>query len=183
MSKKEIMPIVPDEFVMNKIYFIRGFKVMLDSDLADLYKVETRSLNQAVIRNKYRFPLDFMFQLNETEWQNLKSQIVISSWGGRRKLPYIFTEHGVLMLSSVLNSKRAITVNIQIMRIFTSIRKMLTENTELRLAIEKLEKKTENNSKNIEVVFQYLDELIEKKEKPRKAIGYKIPKKKIGKSV
>lgn len=180
MAKKEITPIIPDELVMNKIYFIRGHKVMLDSDLAELYEVETRALNQAVSRNEERFPLDFMFELSEKEWENLKSQSVTSSWGGRRKLPSVFTEHGVLMLSSVLNSKKAIQVNIQIMRVFTRIRQMLTENTELRLAIEKLEKKTDNNSKNIEVVFQYFEELLEKKEnpKPRKLIGYKIPKKK-----
>jgi hypothetical protein len=104
---------------------------------------------------------------------------VISSWGGRRKLPSVFTEHGVLMLSSVLNSKKAIQVNIQIMRIFTRIRLMLTENTDLRLALEKLERKTDNHSKNIELVFKYLDELIEKKENPvpRKLIGFKTIKK------
>lgn len=179
MAKKEVSPVIPDEILMNKIYFIRGHKVMLDSDLAELYEVETRVLNQSVSRNEYRFPGEFMFQLNEKEWDNLKSQIVTSSWGGRRKLPYVFTEHGVLMLSSVLNSKRAIQINILIVKVFTRIRQMLTENTELRLAIEKLEKKTDNNTKNIEVVFQYLDELIEKKEiqKRRKQIGYKLPKK------
>lgn len=181
MAKKEIALVIPDEVVMNKIYFIRGYKVMLDSDLAELYEVETRVLNQAVNRNEYRFPVEFMFQLNEKEWDNLKSQIVTSSWGGRRKLPRVFTEHGVLMLSSVLNSKRAIQINILIVKVFTRIRQMLTENTELRLAIEKLEKKTDNNTKNIEVVFQYLNELIEKKKDniPREKIGYKLPKKKI----
>jgi hypothetical protein len=180
MVKNTTELIIRDEIVMNKIYFIRGHKVMLDSDLSELYEVETRVLNQAVNRNEYRFPEDFMFQLNEKEWENLKSQIVMSSWGGRRTLPYVFTEHGVLMLSSVLSSKRAIQLNILIMRVFTRIRQMLTDNTELRLAIEKLERKTENHTKNIEVVFKYLDELLEKKEntKPRKAIGYKIPKKK-----
>jgi hypothetical protein len=180
MTKKETGMVIPDEVLMNKIYFIRGHKVMLDSDLAELYKVETRVLNQAVGRNEYRFPGDFMFQLNEMEWKNLKSQIVTSSWGGRRKLPFVFTEHGVLMLSSVLNSRIAVETNIIIMRIFTRIRQMLTENTELRLAIEKMEKRTDNNTKNIEIVFQYLDELLEKKENPksRKATGYKIPKKK-----
>ena len=121
-----------------------------------------------------------MFQLNEKEWEILKSQFVTSSWGGKRKLPFVFTEHGVLMLSSVLNSKQAIAVNIQIMRIFTRMRQMLLDNVEVRLAIEKLEKKTDNNTKNIELVFQYFDELVEKKEavKPVKRIGYKIPKKK-----
>jgi hypothetical protein len=110
----------------------------------------------------------------------LKSQFATSSWGGTRKLPFVFTEYGVLMLSSILTSDRAIQLNILIMRVFTRIRQMLTDNTELRLAIEKLERRTENHTKNIEVVFKYLDELIEKKENPipRKTIGYKIPKKK-----
>jgi len=155
-------------------------KVMLDNDLAELYEVETQVLNQAVSRNEDRFPSDFMFQLSEKEWGNLKSQTVTSSWGGRRKLPSVFTEHGVLMLSSVLNSKKAIKVNIQIMRVFTRIRQMLTENTDLRLAVEKLERKSENHSKNIELVFKYLDELLGKKEnsKPRKLIGFKPAKKK-----
>lgn len=180
MAKETLELVIPEEIVMNKIYLIRGHKVMLDSDLAELYEVETRVLNQAVSRNVDRFPEDFMFQLNEKEWENLKSQNVMSSWGGRRTLPYVFTEHGVLMLSSVLNSRRAIQLNILIVRVFTRIRQMLTDNTELRLAIEKLERKSENHTKNIEVVFKYLDELLEKKEnpKPRKAIGYKIPKKK-----
>lgn len=180
MSKQNISLTVPDEIIMNKIYFFRGHKVMIDKDLAELYKVETRRLNEQVKRNSKRFPADFMFQLNEKEFEILKSQNATSSWGGARKLPFAFTEHGVLMLSSVLNSDRAIDVNIRIMRIFTRIRELLTENTELRLAIEKLERKTENNTKNIEVVFQYIDELIEKNEHPvpRKQIGYKLSVKK-----
>lgn len=171
---------VPDELIMNKIYFIRGNKVMLDRDLAELYGVETRRLNEQVKRNAKRFPSDFMFQLTLIEQESLMSQIATSKRGGVRKLLYVFTEHGVLMLSSVLNSDRAIDVNIKIMRVFTRFRQLLTENTDLRLAIEKLEKKTDNNTKNIEVVFKYLDELIEKKEnqKPRKQIGYKVPKRK-----
>lgn len=104
--------IIPQEVIINKIYSIRGQKVMLDSDLAELYGVETKRLNEQVKRNNSRFPDDFMFQLTIQEWENLKSQIATSSWGGRRKLPYAFTEHGVLMLSSVLNSDRAIAVNI-----------------------------------------------------------------------
>lgn len=169
----------PDEMIMNKIYFIRGQKVMLDKDLSELYQVETRRLNEQVKRNIKRFPKDFMFKLTLREFENLRSQIATSSWGGVRKMPYVFTEHGVLMLSSILNSDRAIKVNIRIMRVFTQIRQMVIDNTELRLAIEEIRKKAENNSRNIEVVFQYLDELIEKKEKPpmRKQIGYKLPKK------
>jgi len=180
MTKKENQLVIPDEIVMNKIYFIRGHKVMLDSDLAGLYNVETKQLKRQVKRNIDRFPKDFMFELTQIEFDNLRSQIGSSSWGGTRYSPMVFTEHGVLMLSSVLNSKQAIQVNIQIMRIFTKVRQMLFDNTELRLAIEEIRKKTDNNTKNIEVVFQYLDELLDKKEtlEPRKAIGYKIPKKK-----
>jgi len=167
--------LIPDDVVINKIYFIRNQKVMLDRDLAELYSVETKRLNEQVKRNLSRFPEDFMFQLSEIEFQNLKSQFATSSWGGIRKLPYVFSEHGVLMLSSVLNSEKAIQTNIQIMRIFTKIRQMLAETTELRLDVETIKKKIENQGKNIELVFQYLDELIEKKETKteREKIGYK----------
>jgi len=178
MAKKETSLVVPDEILMNKIYFIRGHKVMIDSDLAELYHVETKQLKRQVNRNIDRFPKDFMFELTKSEFDNLRSQIGSSNWGGTRYLPMVFTEQGVAMLSSVLSSKQAIQVNIRIMRVFTQVRKMLLDNTELRLAIEEIRKKTDNNSKNIEVVFQYLDELLEKKEnpEPRKAIGYKLPK-------
>ncbi|MDB5132523.1 MAG: DNA-binding protein [Mucilaginibacter sp.] len=146
---------------------------MLDSDLAELYGVETRRLNEQVARNIDRFPDDFMFRLNDKEFESLMSQFAISKRGGRRKLPYVFTEHGVLMLSSVLNSKQAIQVNIQVMRIFTRIRQMFIDNTELRLEIEKIKTKLDNQDKNMEVVLRYLDELLEKKAepKPRKRIG------------
>ena len=164
-----------EETIADKIYFIRNQKVMLDRDLAILYGIETKVLNQAVKRNMSRFPEDFMFQLTEIEFQNLKSQIVTSSWGGTRKLPYAFTEHGVLMLSSVLKSDKAIQVNIQIMRIFTKVRQMLLDTTELKIDILQIQKKLENHDKNIELVFSYLDELTEKKENepPRPTIGYK----------
>lgn len=167
--------LIPDDVVINKIYFIRNQKVMLDRDLAELYSVETKRLNEQVKRNLSRFPEDFMFQLSEIEFQNLKSQFATSSWGGIRKLPYVFTEHGVLMLSSVLNSEKAIQTNIQIIRIFTKIRQMLVDTTELRLDVETIKKKIENQGKNIELVFQYLDELLEKKDtkKEREKIGYK----------
>ena len=165
----------PDEVVMNQIYFIRNQKVMLDKELAELYQVSTGALNQAVARNNKRFPGDFMFQLSEQEWSNLKSQIVISSWGGTRKLPYAFTEQGVAMLSGILKSDRAITVNIQIMRIFIRIRQMFIDNTDLRLEIEKIKNKLDNQDKNMEIVFRYLDELTEKKHEPkeRTKIGFK----------
>lgn len=160
---------------------------MLDSDLAKLYKVEVKQLKRQVNRNMERFPEDFMFELSKTEYESLRCQIGTLKRGEHIKyLPYGFTEQGVAMLSSVLNSKQAIAVNIEIMRGFTNIRKMLFDNTELRLMIEEIRKKTEHNTKNIEVVFQYLDEFIEKAEskkenepkpKPRKLIGYNRGKK------
>ena len=167
--------IISEESISNKIYFIRNQKVMLDRDLAQLYGIENKRLNEQVKRNITRFPEDFMFQLSEVEFQNLKSQFATSSWGGTRKLPFAFTEHGVLMLSSVLNSDKAIQTNISIMRIFTKVRQMLLDTTEVRLDIAKIQKKLENQEKNIELVFSYLDELTEKEEnvKPRTKIGYK----------
>ena len=138
MTEKQL---IPDEIILNKIYYIREQKVMLDTDLAELYQVETKNLNKAVNRNIKRFPDDFMFRLTAEEFGNLKFQIGTSSWGGKRKLPYVFTEAGVSMLSGILNSDRAINVNIQIMRIFTKVREMLMGNTELRLEIEKIKSK------------------------------------------
>jgi len=166
---------VPDEIVMNKILHIRNQKVMLDSDLAELYGVGTKVLNQSVSRSPKRFPLDFMFQLTAKEWVILRSKFVTTNWSKRRSLPYVFTEHGVLMLSSVLNSSRAIEINIQVMRIFTRLRQMFIDNTELHLEIEKIKSKLDNQDKNMEIVFRYLDELIEKKIDPRqrKRIGFK----------
>ena len=174
MSKVNKM-IVPEEIIMSKIYFVRNQKVMIDVDLAELYGVETRRLNERVKRNLIRFPSDFMFQLSQSEFNNLKSQFATSSWGGKRKLPFVFTEYGVLMLSSILNSEQAISVNIEIMRVFTKIRTLLSDNLTVKLEIEKIKNKLENHDKNIELVFSYLDELIEKQEnpKPRTKIGYK----------
>ena len=135
-----------EELISNKIYFIRNQKVMLDRDLALLYGIETRVLKQAVKRNISRFPEDFMFELSQIEFDNLKSQIVTSSWGGTRKLPSVFTEHGVLMLSSVLNSDKAIQTNIQIMRIFTKVRQMLLDTTDLKIDIMQIQKKLDRKS-------------------------------------
>ncbi len=175
MTTKLPLAIVSDDIVVNKIYEIRNQKVMLDRDLAELYGVETRVLNQAVKRNIDRFPEDFMFQLNAEELENWKSQIVISNREkfGLRKAPFVFTEHGVLMLSSVLNSQQAIQVNIQIVRIFTRLRKLLEGHNELKLEIADIKKKLKSQDKNIELVFSYIDELTEKKAKPRKRIGFK----------
>ena len=151
---------IPDEIITSKIYLIREKKVMLDKDLAELYNVITGVLNQAVKRNIARFPDDFMFQVTKEEFDNLISQFGTSSRGGRRKLPNAFTEQGVAMLSGILHSERAITVNIQIMRVFTKIREILTDNLSVRLEIEEIKKQLINHDKNIELFFSYLDELI-----------------------
>lgn len=174
MAEQNQAVTISENLVANKIYLIRDKRVMLDKDLAELYEVETRALNQAVSRNMERFPEAFMFQLNQQEFEILKSQFVTSSWGGTRKLPFAFTEQGVAMLSSVLRSKKAIQVNIQIMMVFTKVREMLVDTLSLKLDIEELKRKLENQDKNIELVFNYLDELMEKQEtpKPRKQIGF-----------
>ena len=181
MSDNKQLSVIPDEAVMNKIYFIRNEKIMLDSDLAELYGVETKRLNEQVKRNIDRFPEDFMFQLTEPEFENLKSQIATSSWGGRRTLPYAFTEHGVLMLSSVLNSDLAILVNIQIMRVYTKVRNMLSTHQDLLLKFEQLETKLTDHNDKIMLIFEYLKQFeeakqqeLEQKERPR--IGYKTGK-------
>jgi hypothetical protein len=170
--------IISEETISDKIYFIRNQKVMLDSDLATLYGIETRVLKQAVKRNISRFPDDFMFELTDVENDSLRSQIVTLKKGRgqhQKYLPSVFTEHGVLMLSSVLKSDKAIQTNIQIMRIFTKVRQMLLDTTNLKIDIMQIQKKLENHDKNIELVFSYLDELTDKKEntKPRTKIGYK----------
>ena len=169
--------LLSEELISNKIFFIRNQKVMLDRDLAFLYSIETRVLKQAVKRNISRFPKDFMFDLSPDEFSNWRSQFVTSNSDkmGLRYSPMAFTEHGVLMLSSVLNSDKAIQTNIQIMRIFTKVRQMLLDTTDLKINILKIQKKLENQEKNIELVFSYLDELTQKKidEKPRTKIGYK----------
>jgi len=169
---------ITEEAVINKIYIIRDQKVMLDKDLAELYDVTTGNLNKAVGRNSKRFPEDFMFELTKDEFENLKSQFETSSWGGTRKLPKAFTEQGVAMLSGVLHSDRAIMVNIQIMRAYTRMREMLTDSLSVKLEIEEIKKKLISHSKNIELVFDYLDELnkkVEVAEEPttKNKIGYK----------
>ena len=167
---EEHTSIVPLERIAGCIYVIRGHKVMLSHDLAELYEVETRVLIQAVKRNLARFPSDFIFQINEQEYENLKSQIVISSWGGRRRaLPYAFTEQGVAMLSSVLRSKRAVAVNIAIMRTFVKLREILATNSVLRRKIETIERKYDEQFK---LVFKILSEMVAVEEKPKKPIGF-----------
>ena len=169
--------IIPDEVVISKIYYIRKQKVMLDSDLAVLYEVETKYLKQAVKRNIDIFPVHFMFELTKEENESLRSQFVTSKKGrgGRRYLPMVFTEHGILQLSHVLRSKRARLMSIRITEIFIKMREILTDNLHVELEIEEIKKMLFNHGKNIELVFSYLDELTEKKEneKPRTKIGYK----------
>ena len=165
--------LIPDEVVMHMIYFIRGQKVMLDRDLAKLYNVETKVLKQAVRRNKDRFPFDFMFELNNEEFANLRSQSVTSSWGGSRYVPMAFTEQGIAMISSVLNSKQAIQVNIHIIRVFTKMRKLILTHKDLLLKIEQLERRISDHDGKISLVFGYLKRFIEVQERPRKQVGFK----------
>ena len=151
--------IIPDEIVLSKIYLIRGAKVMIDKDLAELYGVTTGNLNKAVHRNIKRFPDDFMFQLSKEEFDNLIFQIGTSSWGGTRKLPKAFTEQGVAMLSSVLRSNRAIMVNIQIIRIFTRIRYMLESQSEILHKLDRIEKHEIEQDEQILIIFDYIRQL------------------------
>jgi hypothetical protein len=169
--------LIPDEIVVSKIYFIRGHKAMLDKDLAELYGVETKQLKRSVRRNIDRFPHDFMFELTKDEFENLRSQIGTSSWGGIRYIPMAFTEQGVAMLSGVLISKRAITVNIQIMRIYTKMREIMLTHKDLLLKIEQIEKKLTDHDDRIQMIFDYLKQFIHDQEEPRKEVGFKRNKK------
>jgi hypothetical protein len=165
------IPIVPELGIAQRIFTIRGHKVMLSIDLAALYDVEPKVLVQAVKRNSERFPEDFMFQLSDQEFGNLKSQFVTSSWGGiRRANPYAFTEQGVAMLSGILNSQRAIKVNIEIMRAFVQLRGMLASNVELARKVDALENKYDSQFK---VVFDAIRQLMAPPEvKKKRAIGF-----------
>jgi len=165
--------LIPIERIENKIYLLRGQKVMLDFDLAELYGVMTKVLNQAVKRNIERFPNDFMFSLSKQEIQRM-SQIVTSSQVKFHKNVNAFTENGVAMLSSVLRSKRAINVNIQIMRIFIRLRQILADHKGLLDKINKLERKTDNNTADIRLIFTTIRKLLTVEEKPRRRIGYEV---------
>jgi len=171
------MVLIPIENISSKIYFLRQEKVLIDSDLAELYGVETRVLKQAVRRNKDRFPSDFMFELTKKEYQALRSQSVTLKRGQHSKyLPYAFTEQGVAMLSSVLNSERAIKVNIAIMRAFVKMREYLQSNEKLAAKLKELEKETKEKfakqQKQITLIFQAIQELMSAEEKPKRKIGY-----------
>ena len=171
--------------IQSKIFEIRGYKVILDFDLSEMYRVETKRLNESVKRNIKRFPSDFMFQLSKDEWKNLKSQFATSSWGGTRKLPYAFTEQGVAMLSGLLNSDVAIEVNISIMRAFVAIRNYVLQQSETSKEFEEIWEAindlSEDNRKEFDDIYLALSELAAKQknttdQKTRRPIGYIKPK-------
>ena len=164
--------LVPVESITSRIFLIRGQKVMIDSDLAELYGVSTSRLNEQVRRNIDRFPNDFMFQLTDPEFSDLKSQIATSSWGGRRKLPLVFTEQGVSMPSSVLRSEQAVQVNIAIMRAFVQLREMLSTHKELAYKLEELERKVGIHDQTIVQLIEAIRQLMEPPAEKRKQIGF-----------
>lgn len=175
MSKSKL-PIlkVSEETILEKIYVIRRQKVMLDKDLAEMYGVEVKRLNEAVKRNAARFPEDFMFQLSKGEYDSLRSQIATLEKGRHSKyLTYVFTEQGVATLSSVLNSETAIQVNIQIIRLFTKMKQMILDNKDLLMKIEKIEQHLVKNDEEIKTVFDYLKKLLIQENKPRNPIGFR----------
>jgi hypothetical protein len=176
MTKKELQTLVMEQKILSRIYVIRGEKVMLDRDLAELYGIETRALKQAVRRNIERFPKDFMFEMPKKEIDRMVSQNVIPSksyFGG--VAPFCFTEQGVTMLSCILNSKTAIEVNLRVIRVFVKMREYALTHKEILLQLVRLEKEVKGNSKDIENIFIVLKELIEKHNTPapRNRIGFK----------
>jgi len=164
---------VPIHRIDNKIYLIRNRKVMIDADLAKIYGVSTSRLNEQVKRNFHRFPKDFMFELTRKEHENLMSQIATSRWGGRRKLPFVFTEHGAVMLASVLNSKVAVAASIQVVRAFVKLREVLSTHKELAAKFQLLENKLDKHDNEIQALFEAIRQLMETPNPPRKKIGYK----------
>jgi hypothetical protein len=165
---------VSDEMIAEKIYLIRGIKVMLDKDLAKMYGVETKRLVEQVHRNPLRFPMEFMFRLTDEEFEVLRSQFATSKRGGRRYAPYAFTEHGILMLSSVLNSQQAITMSMKIIEVFVKFREMLISQKDLLLKFEQLEKLAIQNDDDIQSIFQVLKQLIHQQIEPREPVGFKL---------
>jgi hypothetical protein len=178
MAKKELQVLVAEQKILNRIYVVRGEKVMLDRDLAELYGIETKRLKEAVRRNISRFPKDFMFEMNQKEFENWRSQFATSKEDkqGLRYAPFCFTEQGVTMLSCILNSKTAIEVNLRVIRVFVKMREYALTHKEILLQLAKLEKEVKGNSKDIENIFMVLKELVEKQSKPvapRQKIGFK----------
>lgn len=178
MAKNIKQASIPDEIIMDKIYFIRGQKIMLDRDLAELYGVETKRLKEAVRRNISRFPEDFMFEMDKEEFENLRTQFASSKeeFRGLRYAPFCFSEQGVTMLSCVLNSERAIAVNIQIIRIFHRMREMISTHKDILLKLEQLENKVSNHGEDIRLIFDYLKQLLSPIPGPRDMIGFKVHK-------
>ncbi|MFC1732770.1 ORF6N domain-containing protein [candidate division KSB1 bacterium] len=174
--RKEIIPSIPDEAILSRIYFIREQKVMIDRDLATLYGVETKRLKESVKRNIERFPEDFMFEMTKEEFENWRSQFATSNSDmmGLRYAPFCFTEQGVTMLSCILNSKRAIEVNIKVIRVFTRMKEMLLAHKDILLKLEKLEKQIVQNNDDIQIIFNALKQLLNPVHKPRIQIGFKI---------
>jgi hypothetical protein len=168
-------PTIPEETIINKIYLIRGQKVMIDRDLAELYGVETKRLKEAVRRNIERFPDDFMFELTDDEFKNWRSQFATSNSDmmGLRYAPFCFTEQGLTMLSCVLNSQRAIETNIRIIRVFTKMREMLMTHKDILLKLQQFENQIARNNKDIQLIFDALKQLLNPPREPRRQIGYK----------
>ena len=180
MAKAKYSLAIIEERIINKIYKIRGKKIMLDLDLAEMYAVETKQLKRQVKRNIERFPKDFMFVLTGSEYKNLRSQFGTSSWGGTRYMPMAFTEQGVAMLSSVLNSQTAISVNIQIIRVFTKMKELLLTNKDVLLKLEQLEKKMIKQDTRLQkydedkkIIFEALKKLLNPPREPRPRVGFK----------
>jgi hypothetical protein len=178
MAKKELQALVTEQKILNRIYVVRGEKVMLDRDLAELYGVETKRLKETVKRNAERFPKDFMFEMTDTEFKKWRESTALNAADkqGLRYAPFCFSEQGVTMLSCILNSKTAIEVNLRVIRVFVKMREYALTHKEILLQLAKLEKEVKGNSKDIENIFMVLKELIEKQEKPtppRKRIGFK----------
>src|SRR6187401_2374071 len=173
--KNNFIITVPEERLLHHIYIIRGKKVMLDKDLASLYGIETKRLKEQVRRNRNRFPADFMFELNKKEFEKWRSQFATSNSEimGMRHAPFAFTEHGILMLSSVLNTDRAIKVNIRIMRIFIKMREMLHTHKALLEKLEQLEKKVTGHDDSIKLIFQSLRRFLQNQNPPRRRIGFR----------
>jgi hypothetical protein len=177
MGVKETNPVVPAERIEKAIFMIRSQKVILDHDLAELYGVQTKALKQAVRRNFSRFPSDFMFELTDLEFKNLRSQIVTSSldqWGGQRYRPMVFTEQGVAMLSSVLRSDRAVQVNIAIMRVFVRLREMMATHKELASKLGELETRIRDHDEKIVAIFEAIRRLLPAAERTRRKIGFEM---------
>jgi len=171
----QLLPTIPDEVIVSKIYLIRDQKVMVDRYLGELFGLETKVLKQAVKRNIKRFPIDFMFELTNEEFQNWRSQFVTSKSDimGLRYPPFCFTEQGVTMLSCILNSQRAIDTNIRIIRVFSKMREMLLTHKDILIKLEQFEKQIVKNSEDIQLIFDALKQLLSPPHEPRKRIGFK----------